>query len=174
MKDWKDITLKQDSFFYDFKAKGSHLPLIWWNDSQVNFPFRTFGLPSYVDQHKLGGNHYESLPTMGSLISASLLGVDKSNQNGSDFVTMIRQFFNKNNGENLILNGLNRKAGSSFWYEIWPAMAYSMLVDLYPEKEEMQDPMQITVDKWLGAVETLSEGRAFPDFDYTAFDFKIR
>ena len=48
MKNWKDIATKQDRLFYDFNAKGQNLPLIWWDDSQVNFPFRTFGLPSYV------------------------------------------------------------------------------------------------------------------------------
>ena len=74
MKNWKDIATKQDRLFYDFNAKGQNLPLIWWDDSQVNFPFRTFGLPSYVDKRRLGGNSYESLPTMGSLISASLIG----------------------------------------------------------------------------------------------------
>lgn len=82
MKNWKDIATKQDRLFYDFNAKGQNLPLIWWDDSQVNFPFRTFGLPSYVDKRRLGGNSYESLPTMGSLISASLIGVDKSNDDG--------------------------------------------------------------------------------------------
>ena len=83
MKNWKDIATKQDRLFYDFNAKGQ------------NFPFRTFGLPSYVDKRRLGGNSYESLPTMGSLISASLIGVDKSNDDGKDYVSMIRQFFNK-------------------------------------------------------------------------------
>lgn len=78
MKNWKDIATKQDRLFYDFNAKGQNLPLIWWDDSQINFPFRTFGLPSYVDKRRLGGNSYESLPTMGSLISASLIGVDKA------------------------------------------------------------------------------------------------
>jgi len=174
MKDWKSITVKQDKLFYYFTAKGQNLPLIWWDDSQVNFPFRTFGLPSYVDRHRLGGNSYESLPTMGSLISASLLGIDKSNVNGVDYVTMIRQFFNKANGNNLILNGLNRKAGETFWYEIWPAMAYSMLVDMYPAKEEMIEPLKITVDNWYGVITDLSKGRAYPDFNYTAFDFKNR
>ena len=174
MKNWKDIATKQDRLFYDFNAKGQNLPLIWWDDSQVNFPFRTFGLPSYVDKRRLGGNSYESLPTMGSLISASLIGVDKSNDDGKDYVSMIRQFFNKKNGTNLILNGLDRKAGESFWYEIWPAMAYSMLVDLYPQKTEMQEPMKITVDNWYAAIQDLSEGREYPDFNFTAFNFKNR
>lgn len=53
MKNWKDIATKQDRLFYDFNAKGQNLPLIWWDDSQVNFPFRTFGLPSYVDKRRL-------------------------------------------------------------------------------------------------------------------------
>ncbi|MBP1615345.1 MAG: hypothetical protein H6Q13_2793 [Bacteroidetes bacterium] len=174
MKDWKDIAVKQDKLFYNFNAKGQNLPLIWWDDSQTNFPFRTFGLPSYVDRGRLGGNSYESLPTMGSLISASLLGIDKSDYNGEDYITMIRQFFNKKNGTNLILNGLDRKAGDSFWYEIWPAMAYSMLVDLYPQKTEMQEPMKITVDNWLEVINDLSKDKKYPDFDFTAFDFKER
>lgn len=174
MKNWKEIAIQQDRLFYDFNAKGQNLPLIWWDDSQVNFPFRTFGLPSYVDKRRLGGNSYESLPTMGSLISASLLKIDKSNYNGEDYVTMIRQFFNQKNGTNLILNGLNRKVGESFWYEIWPAMAYSMLVDLYPAKTEMQEPMKMTVDNWLAAISDLSREREYPDFNYTAFDFKNR
>ncbi|GHT30045.1 hypothetical protein AGMMS49574_08550 [Bacteroidia bacterium] len=174
IKNWKDVAKKQDKLFYDFNAKGQSLPLIWWDDSEVNFPFRTFGLPSYVDRRRLGGNSYESLPTIGSLVGASLVGIDKSNYGGIDYVTMIRQFFNKKNGNNLILNSLNRKAGSTFWYEIWPAMAYSMLVDLYPQKEELQEPMRITVDNWLGVVNDLSKGRDYPDFNYTAFDFQNR
>lgn len=174
MKDWKEITAKQDQLFYDFQAKGQHLPLIWWDDSQVNYPFRTFGLPSYVDKRRLGGNSYESLPTMGSLISARLAGIDKSNYNGEDYVSMIRQFFNKKNGHNLILNGLNRKIGESFWYEIWPGMAYAMIVDLYPHKTELHEPMKQTVDNWLAVVNDLSKEKGVPDFNFTAFDFGQR
>lgn len=177
IKNWKAIAVAQDRLMYDFETHGPHLPLIWWDDSQVNFPFRSFGLPSYVDRHRTGGNRYESLPVMGSLLSASLLGIDKSNADGAggpDYITMIRHFFNRKNGAGLILNGLNRKAGESFWYEIWPAMAYSMLTDLYPQKNELQEPLNITVEKWLGAVRDLSAGRDYPDFDFTAFDFHNR
>src|ERR1700754_4812677 len=48
MKDWKTIARKQDALLYDFNAKGTFLPLIWWDDSKVNFPIRSFGIPSYV------------------------------------------------------------------------------------------------------------------------------
>ena len=53
-------------------------------------------------------------------------------------------------------------------------MAYSMLVDLYPQKTEMQEPMKITVDNWYAAIQDLSEGREYPDFNFTAFNFKNR
>jgi len=148
------------------------LPLIWWDDSQVNFPFRSFGLPAYVDFRLIGGNRYESLPTIGSVLGASLIGIDKSSQDNNDYVTMLRQFFNKANGTNLILNRLDQRTGGSFWYEVWPAVAYSMVVDLYPAKEEMQEPMKTTAEVWIGAINKLSEGRDYPDFNFTAFDFK--
>lgn len=48
MKDWKAIAAKQDKLLFDFEAKGIGLPLIWWDDDQVNFPIRSFGIPSYV------------------------------------------------------------------------------------------------------------------------------
>src|SRR5690606_24193405 len=106
MKDWKTIALKQDALLFDFKARGPFLPLIWWDNTQTNFPIRSFGLPSYVGslRNREKKHHYESLPVIGSVLGASLIGLDKSNQQGHDFVTMCKQFYNKNNGNNLILN----------------------------------------------------------------------
>jgi hypothetical protein len=174
MMDWKGIAKKQDCFLYNFDLRGRFLPLIWWDDSKINFPIRSFGLPSYIgsDQCLFKSNDYEALPIMGSLIGASLVGIDKSTQDGTDFVTMVRQFFNKSNGENLILDGINSKVGSSFWYDIWPSMAYAMIVDLYPNKQEMKEPLKISANVWLKAITTLSENRKYPDFNYTAFDFE--
>lgn len=174
MKGWKAIAVKQDRLLYDFNAKGRFLPLIWWDDSQVNFPIRSFGLPSYVGRGKnsLKGSQYESLPVIGSLVGASLVGIDKSNQNGIDFVTMARQFFNKSNGVNLIENTVDYIPGKTFWYEIWPTMAYAMLVNLYPEKKKMREPLEISANTWIKAIADLSSGRKSPDFNYTAFNFQ--
>lgn len=38
----------------------------------------------------------------------------------------------------------------------------------------MQEPMKITVDNWYAAIQGLSEGREYPDFNFTAFNFKNR
>lgn len=176
MKDWKLITKKQDSLFYNFKAKGIFLPLIWWDTNKVNFPIKSFGLPSYVGS--LGnlqkGTHYEALPVMGSVLGASLTGIDKSNYDGNDFVTMCKQFYNTANGEKLVMNGVNRKSGSSFWYEIWPGMAFNMIVDQYPENKDLSEIMKANAEHWLTAINDLSRGKAYPDFNYTSYNFKTK
>lgn len=38
----------------------------------------------------------------------------------------------------------------------------------------MQEPMKITVDNWYAAIQDLSEGREYLDFNFTAFNFKNR
>lgn len=173
MKDWKTIAAKQDKLLYDFNAKGPGLPLIWWDDTKVNFPLRSFGIPSYVgSRHQdLQGSSYESLPVIGSLLGASLIGINKSNQDGHDFVNMSKQFFNQTNGADIILNTVNRKPGRTFWYEVWPGMTFSMLVDLYPLQKDLAALMKTNALQWLKAITSLSEKRPYPDFNYTAFDF---
>lgn len=173
MKDWKQVGIKQDKLLYDFNAKGALLPLIWWDDSHVNTPDRSFGLPSYVGSiRQQGSNQYESLPVMGSLIGASLLGIDKSNVQGIDYVGMAKHFYNKGNGVNLIMNKGDLKMGNTFWYEIWPGMAFSMLVDQYPLKKDMAAIMQANASHWLEVIDALSVNRAFPDFNFTSYSLE--
>lgn len=174
MKDWKYIAKKQDSLLFDFGAKGTFLPLIWWDDTKTNFPIRSFGLPSYAGslRNREKGNHYESLPTIGAVLGASLVGIDKSRQNGYDFVTMCKQFYNKANGQNLILNTPNAKAGNSFWYEIFPGMAFNMLVDQYPGNKDIEQVMKLNAENWLPAIKGLAKGKPYPDFNYTSYNFK--
>jgi len=174
MKDWKEVAMKQDRLFFDHNAEGTLLPLIWWDDTQVNYPIRSFGIPSYVGalRNMQKGNHYESLPTIGAVVGASLVGIDKSNYEGYDYVTMLRQLHNKQNG--LVLNSVKRQPGKTFWYEIFPTMGFSMLVDLYPKKNEMAEIMQQCADIWNEAILDLGNGKDYPDFNFTAFDFQNR
>ncbi|RTY84843.1 hypothetical protein EKL99_02315 [Flavobacterium sp. ZB4P23] len=174
MKDWKKVTAQQDSLLYDFNAKGPLLPLIWWDDNKVNVPIRSFGIPSYVgaSRNMNKQSSYESLPVIGSVLGASLVGIDKSNYNGIDFVSMCRQFYNTKNGENLVMNSVDRKTGETFWYDIFPGMAFNMLVDQYPKKKEIADIMKLNADKWIVCINRLSKEKKYPDFNFTAFDFK--
>ena len=174
MKDWKKVAIQQDSLLYDFNAKGTFLPLIWWDDNKVNYPIRSFGIPSYVGASRNNDKQssYESLPVLGSVLGASLIGIDKSNYNGIDFVSMCKQFYNTKNGENLVMNSVDRKAGETFWYDIFPGMAFNMLVDQYPENKEIAEIMKLNANHWIEAINGLSKGREYPDFNFTAYNFK--
>lgn len=175
IKDWKAIAHAQDRLLYDFKAKGPLLPLCWWDNSNYNFEGTSFGIVSYVGAIRNTRNThvYESLPVMGSILGGTLAGIDKSNQQGVDFVSMIRQFYTRRSGLNLIMNSPNRHhTGETFWYEIFPGMIFSMICDLYPNHQELSDLMISNAVKWLEAIRGLSKGRAYPDFDYTGYDFK--
>ncbi len=174
MKDWKTIAKKQDNLLFDFKAKGPYLPLIWWDDTKTNFPERSFGLPSYVGslRNRDKKNHYESLPVIGAVLGGSLVRIDKSKQDGHDYVSMIRQFYNKTNGQGLILNTPSARAGGSFWYEIFPGMAFNMVVDQYPGNRELADLMKLNAENWLPVIDGLSKNKSYPDFDYTSYNFK--
>jgi len=176
MKDWKHIVKKQDSLLYNFHAKGRFLPLIWWDDNKTNFPIRSFGIPSYVGAlaNESKKANYESLPVMGSIISATLVGFNKSNYDGNDFVTMCKQFYNTKNGVNLIMNSVDRIPGQTFWYEIFPGMAFSMLVNEYPENNDISDVMKLNATKWIEAIDGLSKGRKYPDFNYTSYNFNTK
>lgn len=177
MKDWKSIAVKQDRLLYDFSAKGHLYPLCWWDNSNYNFDGTSFGIVSYVGQirNTKADYVYESLPVMGSIIGATFAGIDKSNQNGTDFVSMIRQFYTRRSGLNLIMNSPNRaRTGSSFWYEIFPGMAFSMICDLYPDNEELSALMLSSAHKWIQAIKDLSKGKEYPDFNCTSYDYRTR
>src|SRR3546814_16270101 len=85
---------------------------------------------------------------------------------------MCRQFYSKRDNANLILNSPRGRPGGSFWYEIWPGMAFHMLVDQYPGHEEIGILMLLNAEHWLQAFNGLSNGRAYHNFDFTASDSK--
>lgn len=175
IKEWQAIAREQDRLLYDFDARGALFPLGWWDDANYNFKGRAFGIVSYVGQtrNRRASHVYESLPVMGSIIGATLAGIDKSDQQGVDYVSMIRQFYTRRSGLNLIQNSPHRtRTGETFWYEIFPGMAFSMICDLYPENRELSSLMVSNAERWLEAIRALSRGREYPDFDWTGYDFQ--
>ncbi len=168
MRDWKSTARNFDRLAFDFDVKGEHLPLIWHDDERVNFDMPGFGLPSYVGDPRWGKSH-EALTCLGAVLGASLVGIDKSDQDGHDFVNMCKQYFNRANGENVILNNTRQGSAGSFWYRLWPAMAYCMLLDNYREKAGMQELMRTMADRWQVAAIALQG-----DFNHTGFDLKRR
>ena len=174
--DWREKARAYDRFVFDFKAQGEFLPLVWLDDSRINIDRPTFGLPSYVgapDQAAGQRNSQEGVTCMGAVLSATLVGLDKSRPE-QDFVAMCEAWFNTKNGMNLVLNRQQDGAGGSFWYELFPHIAFYALADRYPEKPRLGEIMRVTADRWRQACLDLTGTNSVPDFNHTSFNFRTR
>ncbi|MGH9907502.1 MAG: hypothetical protein ACRD8U_18180, partial [Pyrinomonadaceae bacterium] len=173
MKDWKALTQAYDRLVFDFNAKGEYLPVIWWDNSRLNFDRVTFGLPSYVGDPRTTSTGHEAITCMGAILGASIAGIDKA-RGPYNWVLMVEQYFNRKNGENLVLNRTSTQSGQSFWYEVWPHVLFYALVDRYPNTGKMDAIMKTTADRWYDACYHMGGKNGTADFDHTAFDFNTR
>lgn len=131
VRDWKQVALNYDAYIYDINKTGQYLPLCYLLPSGINYPQNeNFGLHSYVGTFSPFGN--EAINVLPSLVGASLVGVDKSDHYGKNWVLMSQDFFNKVNGQNLYLNNAGGTSGSDWWYDMMPNVFFYQLYDLYP------------------------------------------
>ena len=54
-----------------------------------------------------GGEFHESLTSLAAILGGGLNGIDKTNQNGYNFVKMVQDYFNSDNGWNIVMNNTN-------------------------------------------------------------------
>ncbi|MCX6224627.1 MAG: hypothetical protein NTV01_07740 [Bacteroidia bacterium] len=104
--DWKKKAIRFDSLVFNFNQKASYGPLIWLDSSMRNFDQVTFGLYTVIGDVRQGpginnGEFHEALTSLNSLVSAGLLGIDKTNQNGFNFVKMAQNYFNSDTKWNM-------------------------------------------------------------------------
>lgn len=170
MKDWKALAQAYDRLIFDFNAKGKYLPVIWWDNSRPNVDRVTFGLPSYVGDPRVTSTSHEAINCMGAVLGATISGIDKS-RGPHNWVLMEEQYFNRKNGENLVLNRTSTHSGQSFWYEVWPHVLFYALVDRYPGTGKMDAIMKTTADRWYDACYYMGGRKGTVDFEHTAFDF---
>jgi hypothetical protein len=170
-KDWRAVAHGFDTLAFNFNARGQYLPLIWWDDSRVNIDSRGFGLPSYLrDPNPADMGNHEALTVLGSLLGATVSGIDKS-AGENNFATMAEQYFNSRNGLNLVQNHPSVKTGSTYWYELYPQVLFDCLADRYPKIDRLTHAMRLSSDRWNDAYEALAATPDGLNFDHTAFDF---
>lgn len=172
LKDFKAVARGYDKLVFDFDAKGEHLPLIWWDDTKINLPIRTFGLPSYVGgNQKRGGEDHEAITTIGAVLGATVAGIDKSSGE-HDWVEMCEAYYNTKTGQNVVLNNIATETGKTYWYETFPQILFNCLVDRYPNTPRAADIMRNAANRWHDAYTALSQRSGGLNFDHTAFNLK--
>lgn len=172
MRDWKEVARGYDSIAYSLNASGTYLPLIKIQNDAVNYPGEQFfSLDSYVGTiHKNSGEAINIIP---SLVGATLVGIDKSNQYGYNWVKMSREFFNKKSGENIYLNAPQTSSGDDWWYETMPNVFFQQMYKLYPNTPDFHEQFISLADRWLEAVNKMggsSSPWAIPNMNHRAWN----
>ncbi|MCB2199899.1 T9SS type A sorting domain-containing protein [bacterium] len=173
MRDWEAVAQGYDSFVFDFSASGQYQPFIWWNPNPVNYPDHpSFGLDTVVGTPY--DYHTEAINAIPAVVGASLVGIDKSNQDGNNFVLMCEEYFNNRAEENVYLNGFIAQSGSDWWYETMPNIFFYQLRDLYPGTGEFDYQFESVADQFTACVQTLGGSTTpwtTPNMNYRAFSF---
>jgi hypothetical protein len=171
MRDWKTVALGYDSLVFDFSLSGEHLPLIWLNTQTINYPdHNSFGLHTAVGTYSPG--NAEAINILPAVVGATLVGIDKSDQNSNNWVLMSEEFFNTRPEENVYLNGTVTYSGNDWWYDTMPNIFFYQLYDMYPGTGDFAFQFTSVADQWLKAVESMGGDVTpwrQPDMDYRAF-----
>lgn len=161
--DWNKKARDFDAFIFDAGKTGTYLPVIKTDNTN-----QTFKMPAYVGINLPDGGE-EAVANLQSVLGASLAGIDKSNQNGMNYVHQIQVY---KNSENVITNNPNQLSGNlEFWYSLLPTVEFGALTDLYSNVAGMQTIMKTVADRWYDAV--VAMGGSNVNFSHTGFDFTL-
>jgi len=160
MRDWKEVSRGYDRLVFDLNRTGQYLPLVWLNNNTVNYPnHSSFGL------HTVVGTTYpsnaEAINVLPAVIGATLVGIDKSDQNGYNWVLGCEEWFNRRPEENVYLNSPTAQSGDDWWYAVMPNVFFYQLYDLYPGTGDFDYQFTSVADQWLRAVVAMG-GSAAP------------
>lgn len=175
--DYKKLSLDFDKTVYDFNAKGEFWPLVWIDSSQKNFPQNVVGLYTAVGDVRQGTNNkgmfHEALATMGTTLGASLVGIDKTNQNGLNYVSMLKNYFNSETNWNIMMNNtcpevalLGGGYGRDWWYDVYPNLLFYAVYDKYPNEPGFEQMARTIADKFYEADVILKGNYNYSYFDY--------
>ena len=173
MLDWKQKALDFDSYVFNGGLGPDGKPLIWYYTCQYNIQQETFGIYTALCDSRQGPginlNGHEAVTTLPALIGGSLAGVDKTTQNGRNYVKMVQNYFNRDNGWNIMMNNVSA-GGGDWWYIVFPNVLYYALCDLYPDVEGAREIQRTIADQFAKADEVLAGNYDYSYFDYSKME----
>ena len=161
--DWKQKAIDYDTYIFDFSPELPAGPMIWLDNSQRNLPQITFGLYTAIHDSRQGPEHnngefHESLNSLSAILGAGLVGIDKTNQNGYNYVKMIQNYFNSETGWNIMMNNtcpevaqLGGGYGRDWWYDVLPNVLFYAVCDVFPKVENADFIQKSIAEKFCSA-----------------------
>ncbi len=174
MRDWKNVAVGYDSFVFDFNLAGDYLPLGQIVTNTTNYPaHNSFTL------HTVVGTPYpnsgEAINCLPAVIGATLVGIDKSSQNGNNWVLMCEEWFNNRPEQNVYKNHPADDNYDDWWYSTMPNVFFYQLYDLYPNTGDFSYQFTSVADQWLKSVVVMG-GKSTPwkksYMNYRGFDLR--
>ncbi len=182
--DFNKLAKDYDAKIYDSNQTGDYWPMIWKDDSRKNFDQETYGIYTAMGDCRQGEQNYEgifheSLASMGSVLGGSLVGINKSNQNGENYVSMLKNYFNSETGWDIMMNNtcpevalLGGGYARDWWYDIYPNVLFYGLAEFYPEEKEFDLILRSIGDRFYLADSVLNGNYAYSFFDYSTMEPK--
>ena len=176
--DYKSLAQDFDKKVFDWNAVGNHWPVIWSDKTQKNFPQDTFGLYTAMGDvrqgpNKMHGKVHEAVAGMGAVLGGTLVGVDKSNQDGHDYVGDLKNYFGVDSNWNIMQNNVDDESGDTgggyhrdWWYDIFPNVMFYAIADKYPDEKGFYSLQKKIADKFLAADNILSGEYGYSFFNY--------
>lgn len=177
MLDWYEKAHNFDQYVFNLSLSGEFTPFVWLDSSQRNFPQTTFGMYTVIGDVRQGeeGNKefHEAINAMGAVLGAGLVDIDKTDQNGYNYVKMLQNYFNSDNGWNIMMNNTNPSVamlgggyGRDWWYDVYPNVLYYGISDLFPDVERADSLQRIIAEQFYKADAALNG-----NYDYSYFDY---
>ena len=163
MRDWKRVAVGYDSLVFNPNGPGTYFPLVSVSGSG-------FGLSSYVGQSP--SQTQEAINCVAAVVGASLVGVDKTSQFGTNWVSLCQNWFNASPQESVYLNSPEGTSGSDWWYDLMPNIFFYQLRSMYPNVGNFQIQFMAVADRWLAALKAMNASTApwsLANLDHTAW-----
>jgi len=178
--DYHKMALDFDKTVFDFNAKGEFWPMVWIDKSQKNFPQDVVGMYTAVGDVRQGpannkGMFHEALASMGATLGATLVGIDKTNSGGYNYVAMLKNYFNSETKWDIMMNNtcpevalLGGGYGRDWWYDVYPNVMFYAIYDKYPNEPGLEELARKIADKFYEADKILNGDYGYSYFDYAA------
>lgn len=178
MLDWKKKARQFDKFVFDWHNQSPAGTLIWLDDHHRNIDQTTFGLYTAIHDIRQGpnannGEFHESLNSLAAILGAGLVGIDKTNQDGYNYVKMVQNYFNCDNGWNIMMNNTNPQVanlgggyGRDWWYDILPNALYYAVCDVFPGVDGAEHIQRSIAEQFVKADSVLNGNYNYSYFDY--------
>lgn len=179
MLNWEEKAKAFDAYAFDWNRQDAVGPIIWLDDNRRNVDQATFGLYTAIKDIRQGpkannGEFHESLNSLAAILGAGLVGIDKTNQDGYNYVKMIQNYFNKDNDWNIVMNNTNPQVGGlgggygrDWWYDVFPNALYYAVCDVFPNVDGAEDIQRSIAEQFVKADSVLNG-----NYDYSYFDYK--